>query len=441
MTLESSRTSTEPVGATLVVEKGRKPKWRLGVSADLRSISLLTLGTAVSQVISLLFTRHLGRVYGPTEYGAFALFISFASFAGVLASARYEQAIILAPSEHKARGLVRLCLTLFALALPVLIGIGWLIQRLQSGLDSSVWVWLLVFPAQAIAIASQELTYNVLNRAKEYRTLATLLVIEATTMGLTASLLALRWPVFTSLALAQLLRSLVAPSYGLIRHVIRGSSAAEAAPIREVAREYSRFPSFNLPHTVLDLLRANSVMYAISAWFGATSAGHYSMAARVLEAPLILLGSAVGRVFARKASELHGQQGDVHGYTKRTMLALAGIGVCALGPIVLAGPSLFSLVFGPNWSDAGAFARQLAPWWLLRFIFSPVSQLPLVLNEQKRFFWVGMGYNLAIGSGILAGANVEPQLFALGIGLIPALYLCWTLRWVLNLAKVRQAHA
>jgi O-antigen/teichoic acid export membrane protein len=58
------------------------------------------------------------------------------------------------------------------------------------------------------------------------------------------------------------------------------------------------------------------------------------------------------------------------------------------------GEPVFAFVFGNNWSQSGRISEVMAPWLMLNFITSPFTFLPLVFNEQKRFFFIGLGSSL-----------------------------------------------
>lgn len=79
------------------------------MSAILRSNLLL-------QVLSFIFVPILTRVYGPEQYGLFALFIALSGYFTQLAILRYDVAIDLPEDDHDALPLLHLCFVLTAVA-------------------------------------------------------------------------------------------------------------------------------------------------------------------------------------------------------------------------------------------------------------------------------------------------------------------------------------
>ena len=64
-------------------------------------------------------------MYSPDEFGVFALFVSLASLLGVLATGRYELAIVLPDKDEEAINVVGLSLTITVLISLVTLGLVW----------------------------------------------------------------------------------------------------------------------------------------------------------------------------------------------------------------------------------------------------------------------------------------------------------------------------
>ncbi len=66
----------------------------------------LMIGSALAQVIPIIISPILTRVYTPEEFGIFALYITFISIGASLVTAKYETAILLPKKEENAKYLV-----------------------------------------------------------------------------------------------------------------------------------------------------------------------------------------------------------------------------------------------------------------------------------------------------------------------------------------------
>ena len=68
---------------------------------------------------------------------------------------------------------------------------------------------------------------------------------------------------------------------------------------------------------------------------------------------------------------------------------LALLGVCAVAlalVLVLAGPWLFAMVFGPSWREAGELARALSPYIGAHFVAAPLAVVTMAWGAQRWAF-------------------------------------------------------
>ena len=66
----------------------------------------LIVGTALGQIITVLVSPVLTRIYTPDDFGLFAIYISIVSILGVVISLRFETAIMLPEDDDEAVDLV-----------------------------------------------------------------------------------------------------------------------------------------------------------------------------------------------------------------------------------------------------------------------------------------------------------------------------------------------
>ena len=78
---------------------------RLTGSPFARSVAILASGTAAGQVLIILASPALTRLYSPEDFGAFAVFSATLFCLLQLASMRYDWAILLPESEREAASL------------------------------------------------------------------------------------------------------------------------------------------------------------------------------------------------------------------------------------------------------------------------------------------------------------------------------------------------
>ena len=98
-------------------------------------------------------------------------------------------------------------------------------------------------------------------------------------------------------------------------------------------------------------------------------------------------------------------------------LRLLAVGAVPAVVLVVAGPALFGLVFGPSWTEAGEYARLLAVAYLAQFAVSPVSSTLFLLERQgQELAWVTLRLALTAGGPAvcaLAGAPITTAIAVL----------------------------
>lgn len=76
----------------------------------LKNITTLMVGTTIAQLVPILISPLLTRLYSPDNFGQVALIMSISSILTVFATCRYEMAIILPKETKDALSLVMLIL-------------------------------------------------------------------------------------------------------------------------------------------------------------------------------------------------------------------------------------------------------------------------------------------------------------------------------------------
>lgn len=73
-----------------------------------RNVLTLMTGTTIAQAIPIAISPILTRIYTPEDFGVFALYMAIASIVAVVATGRYEMAIMLPKKDSDAINIVAL---------------------------------------------------------------------------------------------------------------------------------------------------------------------------------------------------------------------------------------------------------------------------------------------------------------------------------------------
>ena len=392
-------------------------------SASLRHVLTLLTGTGLAQLIALAVSPLLARLYTPENFGVFALYLSAVALLAILATGRYELAIVLPNDDDDARHLFALALfasllvTSATLLVVMLWGDGLAARAGHAAL--SRWLYLLPLSVGLTALVNALSCWA--NRQKQYPQLALNRVVQTSTSAAATVGLGLggwaAWGLLLGSTLGQAVSALMLAVS--TRGVRRWPLRLERARLRSLMRRYINFPRVNLPHALLDALQATALLGLMGAVFGSQVLGGYAFALRIARTPLAMLGASVGQVFQQRAAQVFNEGGDLAALARHTTLRLAWFALPFVA-LMLAAPALFGWAFGPVWREAGVYALILTPWMVLNFLTSPLSQLPLVVGRQGRALAFGVAYQVsmlapyalawALGWGVHAALGAQSAL-------------------------------
>jgi O-antigen/teichoic acid export membrane protein len=117
--------------------------------------------------------------------------------------------------------------------------------------------------------------------------------------------------------------------------------------------------------------------------FSPASAGFYAVASRVMMIPSILIGDSVRQVYYQKVSDLTNQKKSILNTYTKTTLSLFLMALLPISVIIIWGESLFRIIFGPGWGEAGMYASLLSIWILFSFMNPPSTVTILILGLNR----------------------------------------------------------
>lgn len=345
----------------------------------IKNVVTLVCGTVGAQLIALLASPFLTRMYSPDDFGLLALFASSLAIGLIITTLRYDLAIPLPKSDKHAENILGLSVLLHFISIIVLLMVTYLFQDIiVAKLDVSGSIWILwLFPAGLFFAGLYSILTQWTVRKKKFSKITITRFIQV----FVTLLIQFSGAVYggISLVIGQLfgqgagVGTLARPN--LKRITVEGMLNA--------FRHYKRFPKYSMPAGLFRVAGTELPVLFLALSFSSSSAGLYALTMKVLSAPASLIGSAIGQVFISDAPKAH-REGRLDILVERLSFKLIHIGAPAALIVILLGPQLFSVVFGERWSEAGEYASWLSLWIYLVFISSPLSTLTTVLEKQKQ---------------------------------------------------------
>ncbi len=353
-----------------------------------KNVITLFSGNLLAQVIPFIVGPILTRLFTPEDFGLFALYMSVFSIIGILATGRYELAIILPKEENKAWNLVALSISL-SVIFSSMTFFGMLIfgTDLASLLgNDKVKDYLFLVPLAVFLVGLYQSLHYYLNRIRKFKTMSLVRVIQSGFTNIIS--LFLGWKALGALGLiiGSLFGQLIACFY-LVRKVLdlKKEASPQITPAAMIAmgKRYQDFLKFDSVASVANVASHQVIHILFNSLFSSVVAGHFFLVQKMLGTPLFLLAGSVLDVFKERAAKEYKEVG----HAKETFLStLKKLFLLSSAPSIILfffGKPIFALVFGVNWAVAGEYAQLLSPMLFFRFMANPLSFM-LIIGEQQK---------------------------------------------------------
>jgi len=358
-----------------------------------RAVLVMAGGTASVQLIGILVSPLMARVFAPTETGMIAVLLNLLSICGGLAMLRYEQAIPLPKTRQGRMEVVMLCFAVMAITVPFILlcvafGRPWITALLK---EPALAPYLWVLPLGVLTAGCVLVLLNWFIREKGFGTVVRAQLSQSVSqisfqLGLGVVSHGSAWV----LAFGPIVGCLVSTGVYLrslgqeFRLGIR--STAFSGLVRS-AKEYRKFPIYNSWSGMLQILAQTMPVFALTALHGATSVGWYRMAQTMVTLPIAAICGAVSSVYTAEACRLmHTDVPALRRMYIRLTIRMALLG----GLLVLASFSLPFLVpplFGARWAPAGTYAIVMSFGAAFGLAIAPAVNLTLMNRNHWDAFW------------------------------------------------------
>lgn len=399
-----------------------------------RSVSLLAGGTAAGQLLVVISSPILTRLYTPDDFGLFAVYTSILALLGVIASMRYQVAIPLPESDYEAANLAILSVTIvigLTLVIFLITGLyGNFVSDLLSTPSLNDYIWLISFGFLTLGI--YQIFHYWAVRAKAFQTIAETKITQSFSM---VAVQLLGHGIGSG---GLIIGQLTGHCFGTIRLMLLARQKnfhffkfVSRKGMIKAAFRYRHFPIYSSWGALLNNSGTQLPPLLLAANFGPSIAGFYMLSQRMLAMPSRLLGRAIGDVFFSETQRAK-KNGLLSDLVESIYKRLSLIGAPPAILLALIAPELFEIVFSEAWREAGVYTQALLPFFLIRFIASPLSSLHLSLEKQSKgfLFYSALFTSQFIGLiiGIVSGeAYLAVLLYSVSSCICWGLFLIWTI--------------
>lgn len=411
---------TDVVGRAIAATKALLQR----VSPNRRGVVSIVGGTAIGQIFALGASPVLSRLYGPEEFGSFAVLSALVLTFGTVAALRLELAVPLPEREEEAHSLVAtgavaaLCFSAVGTAVVGIAG-----TRISSAFHQpGLMPWLWIVPASSSVMSIYMLLNQLAIRHRRFSSIGRRNALQSSTTVLAqllGGLSSLRGGLIFGLGLGQLVGAISLTAGAGLRTDAARQGRRRDRMIASLSR-YRRFPLYLGPSGLLNVLGQQLPVLLIAYWFGAQVAGWLGLTQRVLALPVTLVGTAVAQVYLAEISRAArgNREGARRLFLRSTRLLLI-VAAALLLVLLTLGPTLFSFVFGATWRESGDYARAMALGLAGQMLGSPLSQTLIAYERQAlQLFWDALrvvSIALVVTIAVRAGASAIAAIWLIGV--------------------------
>jgi O-antigen/teichoic acid export membrane protein len=397
---------------------------------------VLTLagGTTFAQILTVLAAPVLTRLYGPDDFGVWAIYLSITSIISVIACMRYEYSIMLPESSEEAVNLLGLSFLAVLLVTGLTFPVIWCFKEPMVNILNSQqignYLWLV---PPFIFVNGLFLALNSWNsRTKLFKRLSLSRVFSSVSSTVTQVGIGFIEKTGASGLIVGSLAGQSIATFALGGQIWRDDRKLIVKNLswEKIYEGFKKYRKFSLVDTWGALMNSISWQlpaFLLSAFFTPAVVGFYSLGFRLLQMPMSLIGGSISQVFFQRASRAFAE-GTLASLVENVFRMLVVIGMFPILILTIVGSDVFTVIFGKAWAEAGIYAQILSLWAFVWFISSPLTAIYVVVKK----YHFGFHYNffnlitrllsLTIG-GLLGNARTALILFSLS-GIAVYGYLC-----------------
>jgi O-antigen/teichoic acid export membrane protein len=394
----------------------------------------------------MAFSPIITRLYGPEAYGLQGIFMTVVGFGCTVAALSYPIAIVLPRSDSEAIGIAKLSLVVgVAMTTLMTFGLIWFGPEILKLLNAEAIKDLVyLMPVVIFLSVIGTVVGQWLIRKKAFALTAKTGVLTTLVVSTTKTAFGFFHPSAMILIVTNALSTLV----NMVLIIFQaGRSTVDIKPIirsfdpgisiLELAQRHRDFALLRTPQNLINGFSQTLPAMLLASYSGPTAVGYYALALSVLAMPVTLIGGSVMQVFYPRINEAIHNKEDARQLIIKATLGMALTGAVPFIAIILAGPWLFSLVFGADWAKSGQYAQWLSAWIFFQYINKPaVSAIPALRLQGGLLIYEIFSTGTKVLALFIGFSLFQDDIYAIAIfSIFGIIAYLWLILWVIYRSK------
>jgi len=352
----------------------------------IKNLTILAGGSTLAQIIGVLLSPIIARLYTPSNFGVVGSLLAFTSIISFIASLKYDLAIVLEQDDDDANSLIDLNVLIAVIFTLIASGLLFSSSFLLDYLDDKPNL-VKLFPYSLPIILFSAL-YNIytakFNREKEYKKIALYQIIRK----LSATLFQILFGFFFASALGLVLGTLLGVVIPFVilffsKKTFQLYNFSSVKNLKKIAKKHSNFPIYITPQSFINLLSTQFPVFVLGYYFNLEVVGAYFFTLKLVQVPSAFIGKSFRQVFYQEAAEKKNDLQSLKRLFTKITLSLTVIISTSMMILMFYGEVIFTLVFGSEWVLAGSIVGWMFLWYGSNIIAGSARSLFLIFEKQK----------------------------------------------------------
>ncbi|HCY1450013.1 TPA: type 8 capsular polysaccharide synthesis protein Cap8K [Staphylococcus aureus] len=340
---------------------------------------LMILSSGIAQVILIITTPIITRLYSPTEFGEFTIFSNIAMILIPIINARYDLLIVNTKNDRSANILSQISFLISLLILLILIPIfaisAWLYPNF---ILDFIFIIIMLF-----LVSLTNIFTNYLNKERKYKVLSLINVFRAGSMALLQIIFGLLALGSLGLIIGFSLSYIAGITLGYKTFKKHFNIVRDKEETKALFLENKNQLVYSTPSILLNSLSFSVVVFFIGILYTNTEVGIYGMAIRVLGIPVTIVSLGLSKIFMQQANDYYIEYGNFRNLLLKFSSILVIVSIILYVPLYLFSEELVNILLGHSWVDAITVIKIVIPLFVIRLIVSTVSLSVIVLQKQQ----------------------------------------------------------
>ena len=359
-------------------------------SSFLKALTYLLTGAIIGQLIGIFTSPIISRIYTPTEYGVFSQLTSLLTIISLVATLRYDEALLLPKKNSIAKILAHLSIffsfSLSSFAFLIII----FIYYYNQSFIKSLWPEILLLPLMVFYA-------SVINTANAWRTRENNFSFVAKIQvfrSISSSFLKIIFGVIGFHSFGLLLGLLISDFISIIlnkdifNNIFFNNIKRLIFKQSRKTKEYIDFPIYGTSQVLISSLWIQLPPLLIGKVYGSSFAGQYAMALLLIQYPIAIMQSALRQVLYPKLTSLYNNKLKLFKSTLYTTSLMYFLYLIPAVIIFFHGEIIFNFIFGDKWIMAGRISQILVVSSFISVGKTPSILLARIFKKQKEIVFL-----------------------------------------------------